>query len=85
MADVDESRLVAHTRHGDHKVAAPGEYFELCNLHGIECRTIKLRQLLFNEPLNEVFDLAFVGARVRAINLHELLRKPPGKVLINHM
>ena len=43
MADIDESRLVAHSRHGDHKVAAPGEYFELCNLHGIEYRMAQLR------------------------------------------
>ena len=85
MADVDESRLVAQSRHGDHKVAAPGEYFELLNLHGIERRTIKLCQLLLNEPLNEVLDLALICAGVRAVNLHKVLRKPPGKVFINHM
>ena len=55
------------------------------NLHGIERRTIKLRQLLLNEPLNEVFNLALICAGVRAVNLHKVLRKPPGKVLINHM
>lgn len=43
VADVDESRLVAHSRHGNHKVAAPGECFELCNLHGIEYRMAQLR------------------------------------------
>lgn len=35
----------------------------------------------FNIPLN----LAFIRARIGAINLHKVLRKPPGKVLINHM
>ena len=43
VADVDEPWLVALARHGDHKVAAPGEYFELCNLHGIEYRMAQLR------------------------------------------
>ena len=85
MADIDQPRLVACARHGDRKVAASGEYFELLNLHGIERRTIKLRQLLLNEPLNEVLDLALICARIRAVNLHKLLRKSPGKVLINHM
>ena len=64
MADVDEPWLVAQTGHGDHKVAASGEHLELCNLYGIEHRTIKLRQLLLNEPLNEVLDLALIRARV---------------------
>ena len=64
VTDVDESGLVAYGRHGNHKVAAPGEYFELLNLHGIERRTIKLRQLLLNEPLNEVLDLVLIRARV---------------------
>ena len=43
VADVDEPRLVARVRHGNHKVAAPGEHFELLNPHSIERRTIKLR------------------------------------------
>ena len=64
VADVDEPWLVAQTGHGDHKVAASGEHLELCNLYGIEHRTIKLRQLLLNEPLNEVLDLALIRARV---------------------
>ena len=32
-----------------------------------------------------LFDLALICAGVRAVNLHKVLRKPPGKVLINHM
>ena len=85
MADIDQPRLVAQSRHGDHKVAAPGEYFKLLNLRGIERRTIKLCQPLLNEPLNEALNLALICAGVRAVNLHKVLRKPPGKVLVNHM
>ena len=36
VADVDESRLIAHARHGDHKVATSGEYFELAYLCGVQ-------------------------------------------------
>ena len=63
----------------------PGGHFELLNLYVIERRTIKLRHPFLNEPLNEVLNLALVCAGVRAVNLHKVLRKPPGKVLINHM
>ena len=85
VADVDEPRLVARARHGNHKVAAPGEHFELLNPRSIERRTIKLCQLLLNEPLNEVLNLALICAGVRAVNLYKVLSKPPDKVLINHM
>ena len=85
VADIDQPRLVAQTGYGDHEVAASGEHLELFDLHGIERRTIKLCQLPLNEPLNEVLDLALICARIRAANLHKVLRKPPGKVLINHM
>ena len=64
VADIDQPRLVALARHGDFKVAAPGQHFELLNLHGIERRTIKLCQLLLNEPLNEALDLVLIRARV---------------------
>lgn len=64
MADIDQPRLVAQTGRGDHEVAASGEHFELLNLHGIERRTIKLCQLLLNEPLNEALNLVLMCARV---------------------
>lgn len=64
VADVDELRLVALARHGDFKVAAPGQHLEFLSLHGIERRTTKLCQLLLNEPLNEVLDLVLIRARV---------------------
>lgn len=64
MADIDQPRLVAQTGRGDHEVAASGEHFELLNLHGLERRTIKLCQLLLNEPLNEALNLVLICARV---------------------
>ena len=64
VADVDEPWLVAQTGHGDHKVTASGQHFELLNLHSIERRAIELRQLLLNEPLNEALNLVLICARV---------------------
>ena len=64
MADIDESRLVALARHGGHKIAAPGEYFELCNLHGIEYRMAQLRQPFLNQRFDIAFNLVFIRARV---------------------
>ena len=84
MADIDESRLVALARHGDHKVAAPGEYFELCNLHGIEYRMAQLRQLFLNQCFDIAFNLALIRTWVGTVDPHESLRKPPSKICINH-
>lgn len=64
MADIDESRLVALARHGDHKVAAPGECFELCNLHGIEYRMAQLRQLFLNQRFDMPLNFILIRARV---------------------
>ena len=58
VADVDEPRLVAHARHGNHKVAAPGEYFELLNLHGTEYWMAQLRHPLLSQRLDIALDLA---------------------------
>ena len=84
VADVDESRLVAHARHGNHKVAAPGEYFELCNLHGIEYRMAQLRQPFLNQRFDIAFNLALIRTWVGTVDPHEPLRKPPSKICINH-
>ena len=64
VADVDESRLVAHARHGDHEVAAPGEYFELCNLHGIEYRMTQPLQLSLNQRFDIPLNFILIRARV---------------------
>ena len=84
MADIDEPWLVAQSRHGDHKVAAPGEYFELCNLHGIEYRMAQLRQLFLNQRFDIAFNLALIRTWVGTVDPHEPLRKPPSKICINH-
>lgn len=64
MADIDESRLVALARHGDHKVAAPGEYFELLNLHGMEHRMAQLRQPFLNQRFDIALNLVLIRTRV---------------------
>ena len=84
VADVDESRLVAHSRHGNHKVAAPGEYFELCNLHGMEHRMAQPLQLSLNQHFDIAFNLALIRTWVGTVDPHESLRKPPSKICINH-
>lgn len=63
VADVDEPRLVAHARHGNHKVAAPGEYFELLNLHGTEYWMAQLRHPLLSQRLDIALDLALIRTR----------------------
>lgn len=85
VADVDESRLIAHARHGDHKVAAPGEYFELAYLCGVQHGRIEFGNIRLDQAFDVSFDLALIRTWVRAVNPHKVLRKPPGKVLINHM
>ena len=84
VADIDQPRLVALARHGDHKVAAPGEYFELCNLHGIEYRMAQLRQPFLNQRFDIAFNLALIRTWVGTVDPHESLRKPPSKICINH-
>ena len=64
MADVDESRLVAYARHGNHKVAAPGEYFELLKLHGMEHRMTQSLQLSLNQRFDKALNLVLIRARV---------------------
>ena len=85
VADVDEPWLVAQTGHGDHEVAASGEHFELLNLHGIEYRMAQLRHPFLNQRFDIAFNLALIRTWVGTVDPHEPLRKPPGKVLINHM
>ena len=85
VADVDEPRLVAHARHGDHKVAAPGEYFDLAYLCGIQYGRIEFGNIRLDQVFDVLFDHALICVGFQAINFHKLLRKPPGKVLINHM
>ncbi len=84
MADVDQTRLVAPPWHGDHKVAAPGEHFELLNLHGIEYRMAQLRQPFLNQRFDIAFNLALIRTWVGTVDPHEPLRKPPSKICINH-
>ena len=84
VADIDQPRLVALARHGDHKVAAPGEFFELCNLHGIEYRMAQLRQPFLNQRFDIAFNLALIRTWVGTVDPHEPLRKPPSKICINH-
>ena len=84
VADIDEPWLVAQTGHGDHKIAAPREYFELCNLHGIEYRMAQLRQPFLNQRFDIAFNLALIRTWVGTVDPHEPLRKPPSKICINH-
>ena len=85
MADIDQSWLVAQTGHGDHEVAASGEHLELLNLHGIERRMTQPCQPFLNQRFDIPFNLALIRTWVGTVDPHKLLRKPPGKVLINHM
>ena len=64
MADIDEPWLVAQSRHGDHKVAAPGEYFELCNLHSIEYRMAQLCHPFLNQRFDIALNLVLIRTRV---------------------
>lgn len=84
MADIDEPWLVAQSRHGDHKVAAPGQHLEFLNLHGIEYRMAQLRQPFLNQRFDIAFNLALIRTWVGTVDPHEPLRKPPGKICINH-
>ena len=64
VADIDQPRLVALARHGDYKVAAPGEHLELLNLHGIECRVVQPCQPFLNQHFDIPLNFIFIRARV---------------------
>ena len=64
MADIDEPWLVAQSRHGDHKVAAPGQHLEFLNLHGMEHRMTQPLQLSLNQRYDISLNFIFIRARV---------------------
>ena len=64
MADIDEPWLVAQSRHGDHKVAAPGQHLEFLNLHGMEHRMTQLRQPFLSQRFDIALNLVLIRTRV---------------------
>ena len=64
VADVDEPWLVAQTGHGDHKVAAPGQYLEFLNPYGIECRVVQPCQPFLNQRFDIPLNFILIRARV---------------------
>ena len=64
MADIDEPWLVAQSRHGDHKVAAPGQHLEFLNLHGMEHRMAQLCHPFLNQRFDIALNLVLIRTRV---------------------
>lgn len=64
VTDVDESGLVAYGRHGNHKVAAPGQHLEFLNLHGMEHRMTQPLQLSLNQRFDIPLNFILIRARV---------------------
>lgn len=64
VADIDQPRLVALARHGDFKVAAPGQHLEFLNLHGMEHRMTQPLQLSLNQRFDIPLNFILIRARV---------------------
>lgn len=64
VADIDQPRLVAHARYGNHKVAASGEHLEFLNLHGMEHRMTQPLQLSLNQRFDIPLNFILIRARV---------------------